>query len=72
MINQMRRNPTDHPSLGLRKRKGRPKRPRLVFPTITQPEEGLAVSPGYLPERSNSAGEPVDAFTPRATMPTIA
>ena len=32
MINQMRRNPTDHPSLGLRKRKDRPKRPRLVFP----------------------------------------
>ena len=39
MINQMRRNPTDHPSLGLRKRKGRPKRPRLVFPDTTQPEE---------------------------------
>ena len=39
MINQMRRNPTDHPSLGLRKRKGRPKRPRLVFPDPTQPEE---------------------------------
>ena len=39
MINQLRRNPTDHPSLGLRKRKGRPKRPRLVFPTTTQTEE---------------------------------
>lgn len=38
-INQMRCNPTDHPSLGLRKRKNRTKRPRLVFPTTTKPEE---------------------------------
>ena len=38
-INEHRRNPLDHPSLGLRKRAGRPKRPRLVFPMVTQAEE---------------------------------
>ena len=38
-INQMRCNPTDHPSLGLRKRQNRTRRPRLVFPTTTKPEE---------------------------------
>ena len=38
-LNQNRRLPVDHPNLGLRKRKGRPESPRLVFPTRTSTEQ---------------------------------
>ena len=55
-INQMRCNPTDHPSLGLRKRKNRTRRPRLVFPVITQPEEAWRYLRGRL-HRSLAACE---------------
>lgn len=38
-INELRRLPIDQPSRGLRKRKGRPQRPRLVFPNTTTAAE---------------------------------
>ena len=43
LINEQRRLPDQHPSLGLRKRKGKPKRPRLRFPEITQREQAWPI-----------------------------
>lgn len=39
MLNEQRRLPSDHSSLGLRKRKNRPKRPRMRFPTYTSADQ---------------------------------
>ena len=39
VINEQRRLPDQHPSLGRRKRKNKPKRPRLRFPLWTTPPE---------------------------------
>lgn len=38
-INEQRFLPADHPSLGQRTRQDRPKRPRLVFPLYTSPDQ---------------------------------
>ena len=43
VINEQRRLPDQHPSLGWRKRKGKPKRPRLRFPAITQREQAWPI-----------------------------
>ena len=39
LLNEQRCLPADHPSLGQRTRQDRPKRPRLVFPLYTSPEQ---------------------------------
>lgn len=43
VINEQRRLPDQHPSLGWRKRKNKPRRPRLRFPAITQREQAWPI-----------------------------